>query len=59
MPLEWGKPGSGVLNDCFSFNAREVGGAPKVLALKRLVQACAPDLIMVHETMCVGNKASG
>jgi hypothetical protein len=39
-----------------SFNARGVGGVPKILALKRLVQSCNLYVIMIQETMCIGVK---
>jgi exonuclease III len=40
-----------------SLNARGVGGAPKIQALKRMVVECKHDIILVQETMCPGEKA--
>jgi len=39
-----------------SFNAREVGGSPKINALKRLFQVSRPDFLLIQETMCNGDK---
>jgi exonuclease III len=40
-----------------SFNAQGLGGAPKLLSLKRLCKVVNPDVIMVQETMCIGARA--
>jgi hypothetical protein len=41
---------------CLSFNSSEVGGAPKPLALKRLIRVFAPDIILIQKTKCLGSK---
>jgi len=40
-----------------SFNARGVGSAPKILALKRLIEISKPDIVLIQETMCLAAKA--
>jgi hypothetical protein len=40
-----------------SLNVRGVGGAPKFLSLKRLLELVKPDVFFVQETMVCGNKA--
>jgi exonuclease III len=39
------------------FNVRGVGGPQKKLALKRLLLSLEPDIIMLQETMCTGEKS--
>jgi hypothetical protein len=39
-----------------SLNSHDVGGAPKIIYLKRLVHSCKPDFIIIQETMCSGEK---
>jgi hypothetical protein len=40
-----------------SLNLREVGGAPKLLNLKRLILSTSPDIIFFQETMVDSSKA--
>lgn len=40
-----------------SFNTRAVGGAPKMLALKRSCVVGSPNVLLIQETMCSGTKA--
>jgi ABC-type uncharacterized transport system YnjBCD ATPase subunit len=40
-----------------SFNSRGVGGPKKKLALKRILLASSPDIILIQETMCLGDVA--
>lgn len=40
----------------FSLNARGVGGAYKILVLKRLFNVYKLDLIMIQKIMCLGHK---
>jgi hypothetical protein len=40
-----------------SFNARGVGGASKIQALERLVADYKPNILLIQETMCLGENA--
>ena len=40
-----------------SFNARGLGSAPKIKALKRMVNSLKPTIIFIQETMMEGDKA--
>jgi hypothetical protein len=40
-----------------SFNAKGVGGSPKKLALKILLQSLKPNILLIQEMMCPGEKS--
>ena len=42
---------------CMSFNACDVGGTSKLNSLKRLIRDNIPRIVLVQETMLVGDKA--
>jgi hypothetical protein len=42
---------------CLYFNAHGVGGAPKILSLKRLVKSFSLDIIFIQEIMRSCSKA--
>jgi hypothetical protein len=52
-----GNPWSKVLNDHSFIQCSWGRGASKIQALKPLVADCKLNIILIHETMCSGEKA--